>query len=97
GSELVLLVPSGSVTLPDTVALLVTEGAAAGPTATVRVMADVAPLARPAAFVQVTAWPTALQLHPVPVPDTKVSPAGSVSVTVRAPESEGPLLPIVRV
>ena len=36
------------------------------------------------------------QAHPVPVADTKVTPAGSVSVTVTLTASEGPLSVTVR-
>src|SRR6266849_8277740 len=33
-------------------------------------------------FVQVTTWPAAPQVQPVPVPETNARPVGSVSVTV---------------
>src|SRR5438067_270527 len=65
-----------------TVAVLVTPGAAAAVTATVRVMLLVAPEARGPGFVQVTTWPLALQVQPSPVAETNVRPAGSVSVSV---------------
>jgi len=69
-----------------TVAVLVTLGAAAAPTATVSVIAGrVAPLATGPAVVQVTAWPEALHVQPVPVPETYVSPEGKVSLTVMGP------------
>ena len=70
----------------DTLAVLVTEGTAAAPTLTVRVMLLVSlfPASGPA-FVQVTTCALAEQLHPVPVPLTKPSPVGSVSLTVIAP------------
>ena len=69
-----------------TAAEFVTLGTAATATLTVRVIGLLlAPAASGPAVVQVTAWPTALQLHPVPVPDTYVRPVGSVSVTVIVP------------
>jgi len=36
-------------------------------------------------LVQVTVWPTAPQVHPVPVAETKPRPVGNVSVTVTVP------------
>src|ERR1700739_2055291 len=70
----------------ETLAVLVTEGTAAAPTLTVRVMVLLALFpARGPAFVQVTTCALAEQLHPVPVPETKPSPLGSVSLTVIAP------------
>src|SRR5689334_20859846 len=84
----------GSGTAPETVAVSVTVGPAAGSTATVSVMVDEAPAISAAAFVQVTAWPAAAQLQPAPTPETKLRPAGSVSVTVVGPGvAVGPLLP----
>jgi len=45
-----------------------------------------APIAMLAALLlQVTTWPTALHVQPVPVPDTNVRPVGRVSVTVAVP------------
>ena len=51
------------------------------------------------ARVQVTTWPTGGVEHvqPVPVPDTKVSPAGRGSVTTTPVASEGPTLATVKV
>ena len=69
-----------------TVAVLDTLGAAAASTVTVRVIAGAeafAAMVLAAGRTQVTTCPAAVQLvHPVPVPDTNVKPAGSVSVTV---------------
>src|ERR1700733_286437 len=69
--------------------------------ATVRVMGlKLLPEATVAVLVQVTACPTAVQgFQPVPVPETKVSPAGRVSVTVVVVPDvfAGPLLVTVRV
>src|SRR3989442_610673 len=68
-----------------TVALLVTPGTAAAPTATVRLKLTLSPTAIGPAFVAVTIWPLALKDQLVPAPPTNVRPAGSVSSTVIAP------------
>ena len=97
---LVLLpaLPAGSPP-PLTLAEFVTLGAAAAPTPAVSVIALVPPLAAmDVALVQVTSWPTAEQLHPTPVPETNVSPAGRLSVTVTVPAvAARPLLVTVSV
>src|SRR6266851_3271708 len=93
GSLEVLLARLGSGAVPLTVAVLVTDGAAAAPTPTVRVMVELPPEARPAALVQLTIWPLALHVHPLPVPETKLRPAGRVSPTVSVPDGDGPALP----
>jgi len=80
----------GSTTVALTVAVFVTDGAAAGPTWTDSVIADEAPEARPAGFVHVTAWPTAPHVQPEPLAPTKVRPAGNVSATVTAPDATLP-------
>src|SRR5690242_17725667 len=93
-SVAVSLAAFGSGTEPVTVAESVTVGPAAGSTATVRVMVDDAPAIIAVAFVQVTVWPAAAQLQPTPAPETRLRPAGSVSVTVVGPGvAVGPLLP----
>jgi hypothetical protein len=72
---------------PLAVAELVTRGTAAASTFTVSVIGfPVAAAAMTVALSQVTVWPAALQVHPVPVAALNVSPAGSVSVTVIVPE-----------
>lgn len=94
------LLPAGSLP-PATLTLLVTGDAvaAAAPTDTVRVIGGAeafAAMAFASGRTQVTTCPVAVQaFHPVPVPDTKVSPEGKVSVTttsavlvVRAPKLE---------
>ena len=68
-----------------TMAALVTVGYAALPTDTVSVIVLLAPGANGPGFVQVTSWPAAPQLHDEPMPDTKVKPAGSGSLTVMRP------------
>src|SRR5690242_3630008 len=93
-SVAVSLAAFGSGTEPATVAESVMVGPAAGSTATVRVMVDEAPAISAAVFVQVTVWPAAAQFQPVPTPETRVRPVGSVSVTVVGPGvAVGPLLP----
>jgi hypothetical protein len=88
---------TGVVTLPvllvalpspvvETVAAFSTLGAAAAPTSTVSVMAGSdAPLATGPGVEQLTVPAACEQVHPVPVADTKVSPAGRMSVTEIAP------------
>src|SRR5690606_20114695 len=71
----------------ETSAVLSVEAAAVPSTATVNTSvgrsASTAMLG--ALLLQVTTCPTALQVQPVPVPETKVRPVGSVSVTVAVP------------
>jgi hypothetical protein len=92
GSELVLLAGLESVTGLDTVAVLVTDGAAVAPTPTVKVIVLDPPDASPLAAVHVTTWPDAEHDQPAPVPETNDSPAGSVSLTVMTPDGDGPAL-----
>ena len=70
----------------ETLAALVTLGTAAGatPTVSVIVLMVLLPAMGPG-LVQVTTWPLAEQLQPVPVPLTKLSPVGKLSVTVIGP------------
>ena len=72
---------------PDaaTVAVLVTLGTAPAATVTVSVMALLPPAPMEPELVHVTACPPAEQLHPLPAPETKPRPVGSVSVTVVVP------------
>src|SRR5713101_5653584 len=70
---------------PDTLAVFDTLGTATTPTLAVNVIVLLAVGAMEPAFVQVTAWPKAEQLQPVPEPTMNVRPAGSVSVTVIVP------------
>ena len=86
---------SNSTALTD--AAFVTLGAAAASTETVSEIVDDAAAARPAALVHVTSAPAALQVHPIPLPETNVSPAGNGSVTVTAPEATGPAFAIASV
>src|SRR5688572_31885286 len=68
-----------------TVAVLVTDGTAAAPTATVSAICRLPPGPIGPGVVQVTCWPAALQVQPGPTALTKLSPAGRVSVTVTTP------------
>jgi len=70
---------------PDTLAVFDTLDTAATPTLTVNVIVLVAVGAMGPAFVQVTVWPEAEQVQPVPVPTINVRPVGRVSVTVIVP------------
>jgi len=73
---------------PDTPAVLMSvPGAVDVGIATVNVMAGNAPAAAIAAVdVHVTTWPLALHDQPLPAAETKVSPAGNVSVIVVVPK-----------
>jgi hypothetical protein len=72
---------------PLAVAVLVTCGTAAGSTFTASVIGlPAAPAAMTAVLVQVTIWPDALQVQPVPLAALKVKPVGSVSLTVIVPD-----------
>ena len=96
GSFAVLLLELGSGVVLVTVAVLVTLAAVFAPTLTVKVIAELAPEASPLVLVQVTVCPEAVQLQPVPVPDTKLMPVGRVSVTVMGAAAVGPALLTVR-
>ncbi len=71
-SEAVLLLAAAAGSPPPlTVAMLSTDGTAVDATATVIVIAGAeVPAAIALDVVQVTVWPAAPQLHPVPVPLT---------------------------
>jgi len=66
-------------------AQLVTVGNASLPTNTVSVMMSPVPGMIVPNLVHVATCPALLQVQSVPTADTKVSPGGSVSVTVRRP------------
>src|SRR5215471_2779826 len=84
GSEDELFAPFASPVV-ETVAVLITLGTAAAATLTVNVIALGAFTASGPLFVHVTTCRAAPQVQPVPVPDTKPSPVGSVSLTVITP------------
>ena len=86
----------GSAVGLDTVTLFVNVPACAG-AVTTTVMGALAPAAR-SARVQVTdVFATFVHTQPVPTADTKVTPAGSVSVTETLAASDGPALATARV
>src|SRR5690242_6131032 len=98
GSLELLLVESGSAAVPETLAVLVTPGAAAAPTATTKVMVLLPPEARPVVLVPITLWPDEpVKSQPEPLAETKVIPVGSVSVNDSVPEGSGPALLTTRV
>src|SRR6266849_3722153 len=84
---------------PDTLAVFDTLGTATTPTLTVSaIMLVPPPPLIGVVLVQVTIWPEAEQVQPVPVPTMNVRPIGRVSVTVIVPQVAGvPLLVTVRV
>ena len=91
-TELVLLAALGSAVAADTVAVLVRVAAIGGAVTTTVMAGAVVPVAS-AGRVQVTeTLPTFVHVQPVPVADTNVTPAGSVSSTDRFAASEGPML-----
>src|SRR5690348_10448788 len=98
GSVAVLLARLGSASTPVTVAVLVTLLGAVELTPTLMPTVEVVPAGMGWVLVQVTVWPTARQLQPVPLPVRKLSPAGRVSVIlIGALACEGPLLMTVAV
>src|ERR1700722_19105601 len=77
---------AGGLSGPVARAALVTVPAAwPDGTLTVNVITGAGPTARPPTSVQVTSASLALQVPPVPAAATKLSPIGSVSVTVMGP------------
>src|SRR5450631_41206 len=90
-----LLAGSGSGVVLETAAVLDSSAACSGAVTTTVIAAADVPVARDGA-VQVTETLTALvQVQPGPAADTKLTPAGSVSVTETALASEGPALATV--
>ncbi len=79
---------SSSVAVTDAVLVMVPAAVGA---LTVIVMAGAVPTSRPGR-VQVTVPPVRLKFQPVPEALIKVTPAGSVSMTVTALAGLGPLL-----
>ena len=92
----VLFPGAGSAVVEATDAVLVREVAWAPAVMTMVIVGAVVPVAS-AGRVQVTdALPVFVQVQPVPVADTKATPAGRVSVTETLAASEGPALPTTR-
>jgi hypothetical protein len=92
----VLLPGTGSVVVEETLAEFDNDPAWAGAVTTTLMVGAVAPVARPARVQDTDTLPELVQVQPVPAADTKVTPAGSVSVTVRLAASEGPALATTR-
>src|SRR5262249_45452016 len=68
---------------PETVAVLVNDGGAAGATFTVRVIGEyLAPAVRASLRVHLRFWPAMLHTQPAPAAAVGVSSAGRVSLTV---------------
>ena len=87
----VLLAPFGSAVVEDTDAVLVSVVAWAGAVTTTVMVGAVDPVTS-AGRVQVTeTLPVLVQVQPVPVAETKVTPAGRVSPTDSVAASDGPL------
>ena len=87
----VLFAGFGSAVVDDTEAVLVSVAICGGAVTTTVIVGAVAPVAS-AGRVQVTeTLPALVQVQPVPVADTKVTPPGRVSVTERFAASDGPL------
>jgi hypothetical protein len=92
----VLFAGFGSAVVDATLAVLLRLPAWFGAVTVIVITGAVTPVAR-AALVQVTeTLPVFEQAQPVPVALTKVTPAGSVSVTVRLAASDGPAFDTVR-
>jgi hypothetical protein len=93
----VLFPGTGSDVVDETDAVFDRLPACAGAVTTTVIAGAVDPAVN-AGRVHVTdTFPTLVHVHPVPVADTNVTPAGSVSVTERFAASEGPLSTTVRV
>lgn len=89
-AEEVLLARFGSAVAAPTVARFVRVAPWAGAVTTIVMVGAVAPVAS-AGLVQVTdTFPELVQTHPVPVAETNVTPAGSVSVTDSVAAFDGP-------
>src|SRR3954452_5944959 len=88
----VLLAATGSAVAADTVAEFERAAAWAGAVTTTVIVGAVAPVAT-RGRVQVTdTLPAFVQVQPVPVAETKVTPAGRLSSTETAVASDGSLL-----
>ena len=87
----VLFAALGSGVADVTVDVLVSVAACAGAVTTTVIVGAVAPVASAGRVHVADTFPTLVQVQPVPVADTNVTPAGSVSVTDRFAESDGPL------
>jgi hypothetical protein len=86
----VLLPAVGSVVVEETLAVFVRDAAWPGAVTTTVMVGAVAPLARTGRVQVADTLPEFVQIHPVPVADPKVTPAGRVSVTETPAASDGP-------
>jgi hypothetical protein len=94
-TELELFAAFGSAVVEATDAVFVNDPACAGAVTVTVTTGAVAPVTS-AALVHVTdTLPVFEHAQPVPDADTNVTPAGSVSVTVRFAASDGPLFTTV--
>jgi hypothetical protein len=75
---------------------LVSDAACAGAVATTVIVGAVVDATRAARVHDTDVLPVLVQVHPVPVADTKVTPAGRVSVIVSVAASDGPALATTR-
>jgi hypothetical protein len=87
----VLLPGTGSVVAEDTVAEFVSVPACTGAVTTSVIVGAVAPVASDARVHVTDTFPAFAQVHPAPLADTNVTPAGRVSTTDTATASDGPL------
>ena len=87
----VLFAAFGSAVVLDTLDVFDSVAAWPGAVTTIVIVGAVAPATRAGLVQDAETFPTLLQVHPVPVADTNVMPAGSVSVTVSEAASDGPL------
>ena len=87
----VLLAGFGSAVVAATDAVLLRVAACAGAVTRTVIAGAVVPVVSDARVHVTETLPVFEQTHPVPAADTNVTPAGSVSVTVRLAASEGPL------
>jgi hypothetical protein len=93
----VLLPAAGSAVVEETLAVLLSAADWAGAVTTTVIAGAVAPPAS-VGRVQVTeTLPELVHVHPVPVAETKLTPAGRVSVIETLAASEGPLFVTVNV
>jgi hypothetical protein len=89
-TEEVLLVGSGSLVVLDTLAVFVRLAAWSGAVTTRAIAGAVRPVANPGRVQLTEMLPVFVQVQPVPVAETKTTPAGSESDTVTGALSDGP-------
>ena len=92
----VLLPATGSLVVDETLAVFVSDPACAGAVTTTVIVCAVVPVARAGRVHVADTLPEFVHVHPAPVADTNVTPAGRVSDTERLAASEGPLFTTTR-